>query len=171
MVAVVCAGCIEQPAIGEIPTVQYTAPVNAYSGQALVFDATASSDPEGRLAWYQFDFGDGAAAVRTKDPVIDHVYDEVGVYTTRVGVIDDVGNKFTELRDIHILDRDTVTVLLCTPSRPYCPPFFFCETEDHHCVPDVDGDGIPKSEDPDEPGCATDATCPAETACLDGLCR
>ena len=164
------AGCIDQPEIGDLPEVRYSAPVNAYAGQTVVFDAGPSYDPEGRIDWYQFDFGDGTAAVRTRNPVTDHAYAAAGKYTTKVGVIDDVGNKFTELREITIVDRGSVDFLQCHPNRPYCPPFFLCNPENHHCDADVDGDGIPSAEDPDEPSCANDAGCPATTVCRDAIC-
>ena len=162
--------CIEGDPVGEIPTVRYTAPVNAYAGQYIVFDASASEDPEGLLLWHQFDFGDGGAAIRTRDPVAGHMYGEPGRYTTEVGVIDQAGNKFTELRQITIVERGTVPFLLCAPSRPYCPPYYVCDPDDYFCEVDVDGDGVGQSEDPDEPGCTEDADCPASTVCAEGLC-
>ena len=170
LIILAAPACIDQTEIGELPEVRYAAPVNAYAGQRVVFDASSSYDPEGRIDWYQFDFGDGTPAVRTRNPVTDHAWAIAGQFTTKVGVIDEVGNKFTELREISIVDRGAVPFLLCHPNRPYCPPYFLCNPENHHCDADVDGDGVPQAEDQDEPSCATDAACPAMTVCRDALC-
>ncbi len=37
-------------------------------------DATGSSDPDGTIDHYEFDFGDGTAVVNTTNPVATHSY-------------------------------------------------------------------------------------------------
>ena len=167
---VLCQGCLRDIDPGDLPEVRYTAPVNAYSGQTILFDASASFDPEGALEWYGFDFGDGSAALRGKSPIVEHTYERPGVFLTRVTVIDDIGNKFTELREIVIVARGSVPHLVCQTQRPYCPPFFLCDLEALRCSPDIDGDGVPSVEDADEPACASDAECPPGWRCEDALC-
>lgn len=165
------SACVETPPPGELPVISYTAPVNAYVDQTIVFDASTSSDPEGPLAGYGFDFGDGSNAIRSANPVVAHTYTEQGRYLTRVTIIDQRGNKFTELREISIVARDAVRALVCQPERPYCPPFYICDTDTLRCDADSDGDGVPADLDDDEPSCAEDGDCPDGLVCDDRLCR
>lgn len=55
-----------------------------------ILDAGASTDPDGQVAGYSWDFGDGAA-VTTASPTNVHVYAADGTYSASVTVIDDDG--------------------------------------------------------------------------------
>ena len=165
------SGCVGSADPGGLPQVDCQAPVNAFVDQVVVFDASRSSDPDGNLEFFAFDFGDGSPALRGKNSVVEHAYAEAGSFLTRVTVIDDVGNKFTELREIIIVERGSVPHLACHPERPFCPPFFLCDAEGRECLTDVDADGVPTEMDGDEPGCLEDAECPPQWSCSeDGLC-
>ncbi len=163
--------CVDPIEPGQLPQVSYTAPINAYANQTVIFDASASSDPEGPLAAYGFDFGDGTPALRITEPIVTHTYSRPGRYLTRVTVIDVVGNKFTELREISIVSRDQLDFLVCSAERPYCPPFYLCDPMAQRCQTDIDGDGIATAEDEDEPGCTDDAQCPGDLICRESLCQ
>ncbi len=54
------------------------------------FDASASSDPDGQVARYDWDFGDGTSQ-RTTGPRVNHVYRTAGTYQVRLTVIDNEG--------------------------------------------------------------------------------
>lgn len=54
----------------------------------VFFDASASSDPDGTIASYAWDFGDGATASGASPT---HVYEQVGSFTATVTVTDDDG--------------------------------------------------------------------------------
>lgn len=153
------AACVREQTVGALPTVRYEAPVNCYVLQTVVFDASASTDPEGAIAWYGFDFGDGSPSVRSELPVIEHRYERVGTYWTSVTVIDAEGNKSTDLREIVVSDPDAVAGLRCQTDRPWCPPFYACDPLRQRC-------------DPIEVYCdeASPADCPETLACQDGLC-
>lgn len=60
------------------------------AGSASRFDGTASSDPDGTVARYAWDFGDGTS-LRNGGPTPHHVYRAPGTYRTRLTVIDDEG--------------------------------------------------------------------------------
>ncbi len=164
-------GCRESEPAGELPVLVYTAPVNAYVGQTVVFDASESFSPDNEISWFGFDYGDGAASSRGTDPVVYHAYDAPGRYRTKITLVDGRGNKYTEVRDISIVEPGEVSFLFCQQSRPFCAPFFVCNPESLRCDPDVDGDGIAAQQDPDEPACLMDEECPTVLVCLDGLCR
>jgi len=52
------------------------------------FDATLAYAPTGKIVSYLWSFGDGGA---DEGPVADHTFNEDGVYTVRLTVIDDAG--------------------------------------------------------------------------------
>lgn len=197
--AVVLGGCQLGDDAGELPVLRYTSPNNAYVGQEVIFDASASFDAEGPIAWYTFEFGDGDRGVRGRSPVASHTYNAPGEYVARVTVVDERGNKSTELRTMVIVERDPSVFLTCREARPYCPPYYACEVAEERCYPDRDGDGvwdaidvcpdIPDADQGDEDNdgtgdvceglllgrergaCSDDASCGEGSACIDGLCR
>ena len=57
-------------------------------GDALLVDASASSDPDGAITRYEWDFGDGATATGVQ---ARHLYAEPGTYTLALTVTDDAG--------------------------------------------------------------------------------
>ncbi len=58
-------------------------------GQSVAFDASESTDPDGRgLASFTFDFGDGSPRKTSSLPTITHTYETVGLYLARVDVED-----------------------------------------------------------------------------------
>lgn len=65
-----------------------TTPSNA--GSATAFNAAGSSDPDGSVAKYRWDFGDGSTAT-TGTPQTTHTYAAPGTYTARLTVTDDAG--------------------------------------------------------------------------------
>jgi DNA-binding beta-propeller fold protein YncE len=71
------------------PTAAFSvAPASA--GSASAFDGSASSDPDGTVARYDWEFGDGSRA-ENAGPKPTHVYASPGSYTVRLTVTDDAG--------------------------------------------------------------------------------
>ncbi len=60
----------------------------ARAGEATPFDGSASHDPDGGLAEYQWDFGDGATA---RGMQVRHAYREAGSYEVTLTVRDEAG--------------------------------------------------------------------------------
>ncbi|WP_162802272.1 PKD domain-containing protein [Ornithinimicrobium murale] len=58
------------------------------TGLVCSFDGSASSDTDGTVESYSWDFGDGAT---TTGPVVSHEYTEVGEFTVTLAVTDDDG--------------------------------------------------------------------------------
>jgi 6-phosphogluconolactonase (cycloisomerase 2 family) len=71
------------------PSAVFTA-VSEGAGQAAVFNATSSSDPDGAVARYDWDFGDGTT-LQDGGPTPTHVYQEQGNYQVTLTVTDDEG--------------------------------------------------------------------------------
>lgn len=59
-------------------------------GQPSILDARTSADSDGRVARYDWDFGDGTLR-RAAGPIAAHVYRRPGVYTVTLTVTDDEG--------------------------------------------------------------------------------
>ena len=62
----------------------------APAGQASSFDASASSDPDGTVASYHWDFGDGTSQTTTS-ATTTHTYTTPNTYTVTLTVTDDAG--------------------------------------------------------------------------------
>ena len=80
------------------PAPSVAAPIEALPGAVVGFDATGSSDPNGRIVAYEWDFGDGspaASGVRTT-----HAFARPGRYDTRLLVRDDEGAETTALHTV-----------------------------------------------------------------------
>jgi len=61
-------------------------------GMRIVFDAGASSDPDGTVVEYRWDFGDGTSRA-TSAPQTTHVYGAPGVYPVTLIVVDGEGDE------------------------------------------------------------------------------
>ena len=57
-------------------------------GEAVAFDGSGSSDPDGSIAAYRWDFGDGARATTA---VASHAYAAAGAHVATLTVTDDAG--------------------------------------------------------------------------------
>jgi hypothetical protein len=69
------------------PTADFTESAETvYTGEAIIFNATESDDPDGTIVSYAWDFGDGVNATGV---VVEHDYDDDGNYTVTLTVTDD----------------------------------------------------------------------------------
>ncbi len=85
-VVVLMAGCLT---INLPPTAQFIAtPGDGPVPLTVTFDASASSDDDGEIIAYNWEFGDGETG---SGVVVTHTYDEPGTYAVQLHVIDDGG--------------------------------------------------------------------------------
>lgn len=86
--------------VNQLPVARLEAPAEGSPNQALRFDASASTDPDGEIIRYTWDFGDGNSA---EGPVVTHRYENPGVYQVQLAVFDDTrledsaGYAYTEI--------------------------------------------------------------------------
>lgn len=80
------------------PTATFT---TATTGLTVSVDGSGSHDPDGSVASYAFDFGDGQSST---DPVTSHTYATAGSYQLSLTVTDDQGATATALANITVTD-------------------------------------------------------------------
>ncbi|MBE1283827.1 MAG: PKD domain-containing protein [Rhodobacteraceae bacterium] len=82
--------------VNQAPVAQLDGPGNASIGQALNFSASRSSDGDGALTGFEWEFGDGRTASGVD---VIHRYAQAGDYVVTLRVRDDagVGNSVTEV--------------------------------------------------------------------------
>lgn len=85
------------------PTASFTYSQN---GAVFTFDASGSSDPDGTISKYRWDFGDGATSAEV---ATSHDYVEVGEYNVTLTAIDNLGA--VALSQIHISTTSTVSCI------------------------------------------------------------
>ena len=73
----------------QAPTAAFSA-TPAHAGLPTGFDGSASSDPDGTVARYDWSFGDGTSASNA-GPTPTHVYASGGSYTVQLSVTDEAG--------------------------------------------------------------------------------
>ncbi len=83
------------------PIASFTAdPTTGMAPLTVTFDASGSDDPDGTIGTYLWDFGDGTGDTGR---VVQHEFDDEGVYTIRLIVVDDEGAEGVTQTDLTIL--------------------------------------------------------------------
>ncbi len=83
------------------PTALFVATPSAVGPLTVEVDATASSDPDGAIATYTWDFGDGQAA-NGAAATAGHQYQVAGMFTIRLTVTDSNGAQGTATRQVTV---------------------------------------------------------------------
>jgi len=85
----------------------------------VTFNASASHDPDGTIASYNWDFGDSHTNV-TAAPIITHMYSAIGNYTVSLTVVDNDGLNDTTSTQIRVWPQHIPPVALFTysPATP-----------------------------------------------------
>jgi PKD repeat protein len=98
-------------------------------GKPVVFDGSGSSDPDGTIANYTWDFGDGNTGTGENTT---HVYDAVGKYIVILKVTDDSG----------LSDSFATVALVLDPSINYPPEKPILTVPANGAVVDLGGTGV-----------------------------
>ena len=69
------------------------------TGQIVAFDGTGSSDADGTIEFYQWNFGDSVNATGSS---AQHAFGEKGTYTVTLTVVDNYGNTATATKSITV---------------------------------------------------------------------
>jgi len=82
------------------PTASFTfSPTNPQVGTSVSFDGSGSHDPDGWIAGYTWDFGDGTSG---SGATTSHTYTSTGAYTARLTVTDNDGASATATAQIQV---------------------------------------------------------------------
>jgi PKD repeat protein len=88
-------GATDQEAAQVVAPGANDAPVAAFStrivGRDVTFDAAGSTDPDGTIAQYQWNFGDGTPVATTASPTLTRTYAATGSFSVTLTVTDDRG--------------------------------------------------------------------------------
>lgn len=107
----------EMVQVAEMPTATFTySPTAPYVGDNVTFDASNSSDVNGYIASYIWDFGDGNA-LNTTSPITHHTYGIVGNYTVKLTVIDNLGLSNSTSLTLSV-SKSPVAIFTFSPGFP-----------------------------------------------------
>ncbi len=94
--------------LNRVPVASFTESAETVStGESIHFDASESYDPDGTIVAYSWDFGDGTTATGV---VVDHAYEDDGVYTVTLTVTDDDGATGSATATKNVLNRSPVAL-------------------------------------------------------------
>jgi PKD repeat protein len=99
---------IEANFVNEPPTADANGPYAGFVGDTVVFDGSASTDADGAVVRYDWDFGDGIVAADA-GPVPTHVYAAAGQFTVTLTVTDDLGATGSNSSSVTIAGRDAAS--------------------------------------------------------------
>jgi hypothetical protein len=75
----------------------------------VTFDASASTDPDGQIVQYIWNFGDGETGTGI---CVTHIYRSPGVYSAKLTVIDDAGVNSSSYKTLNAYAQPTASVTL-----------------------------------------------------------
>jgi PKD repeat protein len=90
------------------PTADFVySPSSPYPSQTVEFDPTASSDPEGNVSQYRWDFdGDGTVDQTTSSATnVTYTYADSGSYDVNLTVVDNASNTDTSIQTVTVQNR------------------------------------------------------------------
>ncbi|MEA1988388.1 MAG: PKD domain-containing protein [Pseudomonadota bacterium] len=78
---------------------------------AVQFDASSSSDPDGEIVSYEWDFGDGQTAIGM---LTDHTYTQSGTFSATLTVTDSSGQSVRSVQTMTVLNEEPVAHIVST---------------------------------------------------------
>jgi hypothetical protein len=91
---------LAQSKVNQAPLASLSAaPTSGAAPLTVMFNGSASSDPDGTIAAYSWDFGDGAGA---SSSTTSHVYSTAGTYMARLTVTDNQGASNSKTVNIQV---------------------------------------------------------------------
>ena len=96
-----------------VPTASMWISKNVYVGDTVKFDGSNSSDPDGEIVQYNWDFGDGTSAM---GQTAEHVYQQAGYPKVVLTVVDDNSSEDSVQDYIRIDEEGNNTAEMESPS-------------------------------------------------------
>ena len=88
------------PPDNEPPVADAGGPYSAGAGQIITFNGSGSSDPDGEIDFYRWNFGDGTSEILAESP--DHTYSNTGTYEVTLTIIDNDGTTDSDIIEVTI---------------------------------------------------------------------
>jgi PKD repeat protein len=111
LVVLSLAGCLLKSP-GEPQALFTASPVEHVIPFTANFDGTLSYQPKGQIVSYQWNFGDGGAG---SGPVTAHTYEEDGIFTARLTVIDEQGLSDSSSLTVYALNPPPTATFSYSP--------------------------------------------------------
>lgn len=101
----------------EAPTARAAERIDSIIGLAVTFDGSASTDPDGEIIEYRWEFGDGETG---EGVVAEHTYSTAAVFPATLVVEDNDGLTDSTAIEVHISDSDNLppTAVIGLPDEP-----------------------------------------------------
>jgi PKD repeat protein len=131
MVTVALSGCLDESDNSPPRAIFETEVSQVDVGDVVSFDATNSSDKDGEITSYHWDFGDGE---ETLGKTAIHIYDDFGVFNVTLTVTDDLGKKSIYVQTI-VVNGLPRAVIGAEPEVQYIEDAILF-TADHSTDPD-----------------------------------
>lgn len=95
-------------ALNEAPIASFTrSPASGVAPLAVFFDASGSSDSDGTIVSYEWEFGDGTLSRdSTAESTTTHTFSNVGTYSVKLTVTDDGGTSAETIRAVDVTASD-----------------------------------------------------------------
>jgi parallel beta-helix repeat protein len=101
--------------INYLPAVSFIySPENPVVGDEVTFDASASADPDGEIASWEWDFGDGNIG---SGEIVTHSYSTAGDYTVTLTVTDDEGATDSVSKTVSV-NQPPIASFSYSPQKP-----------------------------------------------------
>jgi PKD repeat protein len=84
----------------------------------VCFDASGSTDPDGKIVDYEWDFGDGNIVPGTTKSNCKHVYLSAGKFPVKLTITDDYGDKSSKTLEIDVKEPLPEAIGTYSPTKP-----------------------------------------------------
>ena len=135
---IVIQGMKNQPPVARL----VVTPAAPRARQQISFDASGSTDADGQIVQYKWDFnGDGVVDLVSTEPVVQYGYIAGGSYTVRLTVVDNVGMEGTFTLPLFV-SPVTVTAVRSISTTTALPGYTFRVQVRIHTDQDLAGAGL-----------------------------
>jgi PKD repeat protein len=102
-------------ALNQAPVARIVGPLTTVAGTSVTFNGSSSSDPDGTIVAYDWNFGDGSAAAGAS---VSHAY-TAGTYTVTLTVTDNAGATNSATQTITVSPANQPQPPVANPGGPY----------------------------------------------------